>query len=288
MNLSHLIDDLKVSLLNTAFSDSGTEWNYTNVISPFSRIYYITDGEGFILPNNVMYKLKPGYMYLIPSYIFCSYYCVDHLSQYYVHFTNELPDGLKIFDYLPVSHEVKASPNDLRLFKRLQELNTDAALPQSDPSVYEKKNWIKSRLNLTNPGKQLETAGILKQLLSRFIQHDTPPKGEIQLMSTYRKVFNYINTNLEQEIRIEQLATIACCSADHFTRTFKRITGMVPVDYINKKRIEKAQVLLLTTGLSQKEISDRTGFNSLQYYTLIFKKYTGISPARYRRMGGLI
>jgi len=288
MYLSHLIDELKVNLLNTAWSSLGPEWNYPNVISPFSRIYLATEGEGYILPNNVMYQLKPGYLYLIPSYIFCSYHCVDHLSHYYIHFTNELPDGLKIFDYLPVCHEVKAQEHDILLFQRLLELNPEAGLQQADPAIYEKKNWIKQKTQYNRIAGQLETSGILKQLLARFIQDEKKGDYDPVLLTSFRKVFNHINRHLNQEIKIEQLAELAFCSRDHFTRKFKHITGMVPVDYINKKRVEKAQILLLTTALSQKEISERAGFNSLQYYTLIFKKYTGTSPARYRKLGGLI
>ena len=43
---SHLIDELQMKLLNTGKAIVGQEWNYTNIISPFTRIYFIEDGEG--------------------------------------------------------------------------------------------------------------------------------------------------------------------------------------------------------------------------------------------------
>ena len=47
----HLIDEIQVELLNTGYSQLGQEWNYSNIVSPFTRMYYIKEGEGHILPN---------------------------------------------------------------------------------------------------------------------------------------------------------------------------------------------------------------------------------------------
>ena len=285
---AHLIDELQVKLLNTGKANVGQEWNYSNIISPFTRIYFIIDGEGYIMPNNVMYKLKPGYLYLIPSYVQCNYNCVDTLSQFYIHFTNQFPTGLNIYDFLSVQLEATALSMDQQLFLRLIEINKDAALTQSDPSKYEKRNWTSSNLSFTESYKHLETVGILKQLLSRFLVDTKLQVKNFQLFTNLRKVFQYINTNLHEEIRIEVLAEIACYSYDHFTRVFKKTTGMLPMKYINMKKIEKAQILLLTTSYSQKEICDKTGFNNLPYYYRVFQKQAGCTPALYRKLGGLV
>lgn len=285
---SHLIDELQMKLLNTGKAIVGQEWNYANIISPFTRIYFIEEGEGFIMPNNVMYKLKPGFLYLIPSYVQCNYNCVGTLSQYYVHFTNQFPTGLNIYDFLSVQLEVKALSFDLHLFKRLIELNSNAALQQSDPSTYEKYNWTSFNPSSSDSNVYLESTGILKQLLSRFLVDSTLQVKNLQLFTNFRKVFQYINAHLHEEIRIEKLAEIACYSYDHFTRVFKKTTGMLPMKYINLKKIEKAQILLLTTGLSQKEICDKTGFNNLPYYYRVFHKNVGCTPVKYRKQGGLV
>ncbi len=283
-----LIDDIRVHIFNASKITVGTEWNYSNIVSPFSRIYLIEDGEGVITPKNKMHQLKPGYLYLVPSYTLCGYHCVDSISQYYLHFSHQLSDGIKIFDRISIKSEVKALDIDYLLFERLLEINPDMALKYSDPNVYEQRNWTTNNMSTSSNSVQLETIGILKQLFSRFIEGKLNEKVNLKTQYKLTNVFQHIATHLYREIKLEELAEIACCSKDHFSRQFKRITGMLPNDYINSKRIERAQELLITTSKTQKQISEEAGFNSQQYYTRIFKRLIGTTPAEYRKMGGLI
>ncbi len=62
----------------------------------------------------------------------------------------------------------------------------------------------------------------------------------------------------------------------------KQITGMGMNEYINQRKIEKAESLLLNTNLSISEISDRLGFTYQRYFSTIFKKIKGVSPSQYR------
>ncbi|BAX81212.1 helix-turn-helix transcriptional regulator [Labilibaculum antarcticum] len=283
-----LINEIKIQIYNTAKCTVGQEWNYSNIISPFSRIYLITEGEGYILPDHNMLKLKPGYLYLVPGYTLCGYHCVESLSQYYLHFSHQMSDGLKIFDQIPVTHQVEALPIDIHLFKRLLEINPTLGLKHSDPNVYEKSSWKRNPMDHRSNTIQLETEGIIKQLFSRFIRSGNTETLHLQKQSFIKKSFEFISNHLYEEIRLESLASLACCSTDHFTRQFKSITGMRPMEFINRKRVEKAQELLITTTKSQKNISEEIGFNSQQYYTRIFKKITNSTPEEYRKMGGLI
>ncbi|PKQ61728.1 hypothetical protein BZG02_15000 [Labilibaculum filiforme] len=283
-----LINEIKIHIFNTAKCTVEQEWNYSNIISPFSRIYLITEGEGYIFPDNKLLQLKPGFMYLVPSYTLCGYHCVENLSHYYLHFSHQMSDGLKIFDQLSMAQEVKSLPIDIHLFDRLLEINPTLGLKYSDPNIYEKSSWKRNPLDHRSNSIQLETEGIIKQLFSRFIQSGSSGTLHLQKQSFIKKTFEFISNHLYEEIRLEALASLACCSTDHFTRQFKSITGMRPMEFINRKRVEKAQELLITTTKTQRNISEEIGFNSQQYYTRMFKKITNTTPEEYRRMGGLI
>jgi len=82
---------------------------------------------------------------------------------------------------------------------------------------------------------------------------------------------------------MEELSALANLSKDHFTRIFKSIVGIAPCEFIIRKRIEKAQFLLLTTDTTQSQIIEKTNFKSVSYFCRIFKKYTNYSPAEYRK-----
>lgn len=68
-----------------------------------------------------------------------------------------------------------------------------------------------------------------------------------------------------------------------FMRRFKKATGDSPLEYLQRLRVEVAKGLLETTAASVEEITVRTGYADVSSYRRLFKRYTGISPAAYRK-----
>ncbi len=68
----------------------------------------------------------------------------------------------------------------------------------------------------------------------------------------------------------------------HFSRSFKQSTGLPPHQYILRRRIEHAKSLLKTNELGIAEIGQRLGFSDQSHFTLIFRKFVGATPARWR------
>ena len=91
----------------------------------------------------------------------------------------------------------------------------------------------------------------------------------------------YMERCFDREISIETLAKMCGYSEPHYRKMFKKIYGMTPTEYISVIRIEKAKDLLKTGLYSLDEISNRCGFNSTNYFTRVFKKYTGTTPGKY-------
>ncbi len=99
----------------------------------------------------------------------------------------------------------------------------------------------------------------------------------------FRLVTDYIEDHLEQRISLEDLASLAGVSLFHFARGFKDAIGVSPHAYVTGRRVARARRLLSDPGLSLAEVAARCGFSSQSHFTTIFRKTTGVTPARYRR-----
>lgn len=97
-----------------------------------------------------------------------------------------------------------------------------------------------------------------------------------------QKAKRYIEENLADEISVSSIAAELYITANYFSRLFKRVQGEGCNEYIVRKRIEKAKSLLEMTSLKTGKIAFMVGYHDTNYFSLAFKKHTGISPSRYR------
>ena len=95
-------------------------------------------------------------------------------------------------------------------------------------------------------------------------------------------VTDYINDCLAQQIKLKDLAEFLGMSQFHFSRLFKRSTGLSPHQYVMQKRIELAQQLL-KKDISIADIALSCGFNSQSHLGKYFRKMTGTTPSAYRK-----
>jgi AraC-like DNA-binding protein len=286
MHIEITNNSFSFQLRNIALLSFEKNEEYVEVISPFSRIYLINEGSGSLEIEGSVISLEPGFIYLIPSFVSCSYFFQKGLSHFYVHFSIDHPNGLSPYLFYSVVHKVKATELDTLLFQRLLEINPDLELPHHDPNVYQKISWLNRKIVFSSGSRHLETVGILSQVFSRYTEIVDDSNSNELARYNFDKILLYVQANIDRNIKVEDLADIACFSKDHFSRVFKSIVGFSPGEYILQKRLEKAKFLLLSTNLPQKEIIDRTGFNSIPYFSRIFKKYSGCSPNSYRRKRG--
>ena len=96
-----------------------------------------------------------------------------------------------------------------------------------------------------------------------------------------RRVKDFIDTHLGQDLTIETLANEASLSPFHFARAFKAATGMAPHSYLTDRRIEKAKSWI-SEGRPLAEIAYLLGFSSQAYFTKWFKRLVGATPGAYR------
>jgi len=276
------------SLLHVDHVYLSHQWNFRNVISPYYRLYYIDEGEGTISNGQKKLKLEPGYIYIIPSFTLCNLQCPSRLSQYFIQFFEESPDGISLFQNNRTLIKVSASELDVANFKRILQINPGRGINRSNnPKVYEKHVYYKEDQELNNQQSDaayLETQGIILQLLSRFLESKQSSLKQAQIIpSKVLDAMSYIQMNLSEPLTIALLAQRANQHQDYFSRQFLQYTGERPLNYIHEKRIERAQYLIATTNMTYADIAAETGFSSLPHFSKIFKKVTGMTPDNYRK-----
>lgn len=286
MYLEQISESLTFHLQNIAYLRFEKESDYEDIISPFTRMYLITEGCGTLVIGNKKIVLEARQIYMIPSFTSCSYHFGEGLAHYYIHFSIDQPNGLNPYSLFSIISKTDANDLDFWLFNRILQINPDLQLPHHHPKVYQTKPWMNKKVDYQTAGRHLETIGILKQLFSRFLEPGLNYPVASVLKYNIQSILLYIRNHMQDNITVDELAGIACFSRDHFSRVFKTITGMSPCDYIIRQRVERAQFLLLTTDLSQNQIIDQTGFRSASYFSRIFKKQTSYSPTQYRLQRG--
>ena len=113
-----------------------------------------------------------------------------------------------------------------------------------------------------------------------FLELLTKERGdEYELIRMVKKL---IRNDLSGDLSISSLGDQVYVTPNYLSRIFKRVTGEGCNEYIVKKRIEKAKFLLETTSLKAGEIAGMIGYHDINYFSLAFKKQTGVSPTKYR------
>ncbi|MDR1352989.1 MAG: helix-turn-helix domain-containing protein [Treponema sp.] len=104
--------------------------------------------------------------------------------------------------------------------------------------------------------------------------------------SALRKAERYIYETYTRKISLKEVADASGLSAPYFSNIFKEEMGENLTNYLNRLRVEKAGRLLTETDMSLSEIAGVCGFENQSWFSKIFKSFTGVSPGKYRGLGG--
>jgi AraC-like DNA-binding protein len=98
-----------------------------------------------------------------------------------------------------------------------------------------------------------------------------------------RRVTTHIDTNLHASITTKDLAALAKLSSFHFCRAFKDSFGESPHSYVMRRRVERAQGLMLTTDAPLGQIAADCGLADQAHFSKLFRRFVGESPGVWRR-----
>ena len=121
----------------------------------------------------------------------------------------------------------------------------------------------------------LRKYGVRKPQISTY--SDGLPKYKLQ------KVFEYINVNLDCDIKLVDLAELVGMSQYYFCHLFKQSMGIAPYQYVIQQRVERAKQLLKCRDVAISEVALACGFANQSHLTKHFHKLTEITPKAYRK-----
>ncbi len=99
-----------------------------------------------------------------------------------------------------------------------------------------------------------------------------------------RQVNRHIDETLASTIRTDDCASAARLSTSHFRRAFRVTFGLTFFRYVNQRRIERAQEMMVMTDQPLCQIAEQCGFADQSHFTRVFRRVVGPSPALWRRL----
>lgn len=260
------VNDLYITHIGVFPKAKGHYRNRPLGCSQFILIYCV-DGEGWIETAGKRRKIAANQLFILPPKTACSYGSSTNQpwTNYWLHFT-----GNNASIYSPPTNEVITIPptNDSRIEERL--------------ILFEEmlQNMIDSF-----PFEKVVYANIcLKQFLSSVkylnVYRSVKKEGENDLL---KKIIFFMKSNLSKNIRVSELASIGNCSTSNIYKLFKHNLGSAPQDFFIHLKMERAQKYLTQSNLKVKEIGLKLGYEDPYYFSRIFSKHVGLSPANYRK-----
>ncbi len=123
-------------------------------------------------------------------------------------------------------------------------------------------------------------ASLAAYLSRQYSSHDNPAMEKLLRLS---KAVAYMETNFTEPICLDDVAAIAYLSVRHFSRVFKEIYSVPPMEYIISLRLKHACVLLQDSDTTVSEVALNVGFSNISFFSRCFKERLGLSPRDYRR-----
>ena len=251
----------------------------------FTEIVIIKSGSGRQLYNGVSLPVCAGEVYVIP--VGCTHAWQE---------TNELSlvnVMVSSFESIELLKKLKDHPGFLPFFNLEPKLRNQqkgrGRLALSSESFNE-VNRVLDRLELAFQAESPYSATLVTiqflNLVHIFCDAYLIAKGKTYKMTLrIDKAIGYLRNNWKQEPSVQKLSEMVHVSESTFYRLFRSATGLTPVQYVNKFRIEHACELLKQSDMNMNEIAKELGFSESNYFARIFRSLKKMSPREYRQTG---
>lgn len=155
-----------------------------------------------------------------------------------------------------------------------------------DPLIYQICLALLSELESDGLGTRLYAesmaTALWAHLLKNYSTHRLQESAHSLAKRQLQPAIDFINDNLDQDLKLAEIAAVVNMSQFYFARMFKQLIGIAPHQYVVQRRMERAQQLLTKSQLSVAQVALRVGFSNQSHFTAQFRKATGTTPKGYR------
>ncbi|GAC1466457.1 MAG: hypothetical protein NVS2B12_11260 [Ktedonobacteraceae bacterium] len=263
-----MLDSIHIRLLFYRFLQlEPARWRYAALQSNFWR-FYMNDRDGaFLEQAGGAYALQRGKLYVIPAGVPFGTKLTQRVGHLYVHFDVLGLPGI-------VRNEIFSSPICL------------PPLTDMEQSIQAMQQELQQQTGIALL-QQFRIKAILYSGLTSYLQQ--VPYEQLQRYSQLTidlepvlPAIQHIETHLAEQLLSRDLAQLCHMNSDYFTRRFRDCVGQTPGQYIQEQRIKRAEQQLLLSKESIEHIAATNGFGSRAYFSRVFARRTGVSPAAYR------
>ncbi len=252
------INAVQLNILAYGHADMNVNWQGTAVSPMFSRLYYILDGDPYILKDGERISLEVGKCYILPTGYSYYYACETTMEQIYFH--------INLDDF--------AGKDLLRFANGVMEYTPDKTV-FSELLSYVGSEELFDGLKL----RQIVYTSVLTMLEKYNVPLITPKYSECVKLA-----IEYIKGHLSLNLGIAELAAHSFVSQSTLAKKFRTEVGVTIGRYIDDAIMFEAEQLLRSTNMSVLVISERYGFCDQFYFSRQFKKKYGKSPQKYRKL----
>ena len=230
------------------------------------QINYITSGEGIYENHSGKFKIKPGSLLFTKPGRWHRYKPLKGTGwvENYVGFSGH------------IAHQVFGRP-----WFTSKNAVVDIGLNEEIIDTYDK---IFNYVNQEKPGYQQVASGMIMKMLGFIVSYDKQKdfNGK-RVEKIIQNACFFIRENVEAEIDFQSFSENNNIGYSYFRKMFKKYTGVPPVQYHLDLKVLRAKEMLLYTDKSVKEISYELGFQSIYYFSRVFKNKLGFSPSEIRK-----
>ena len=248
------------------------------------EIIYISESTGTQFVGNSIESYRAGDVLLIGSNL------PHYMKSDEIYHSDTPPSRVRgtiiQFEKEFMQYAVNYYPQFIRIKKLLEESRLGVFFPAScSQKLIDLLNLIPAEKGMNQITSFLQ----LLQVMSEIKQRKTISKPDFEYntkhdASRVDKVISFINKNYTRQISLDEIAFFASMNSTAFCRFFKKETGKSFTKYIFDMRIGYACKLLLMNEMSVSQIGVVCGFETISHFNKIFRKVSGYSPTKYRKM----